>query len=298
MEEVKTQRSPLIFNRFFLKVLGLTLMTLDHISYLLVAFSVFVKDDPFILITRGLGRMALPLFALLIVEGVTHTKSFGKYALRLGIGASIVSLAMIFIEYVPIFGALTIRSEGIIFLDLLLGALAVFCLKDKRILVKAISVAIIGYSIASTWAHGLECVACSTEIWFVPFFMRTQYDFTGVLLIIFIYLGKELAKYILSKFNGAYDNTPTEQLMYNVGMLFGIAFITIISYIFIKYSYQWFNLVNDQNPSIQGLSIFSCIFVLFYNGRRGYESKWFKYGCYLYYPVHVIILYLLFVLIF
>lgn len=297
MEETQ-KRSALVLNNFILKIIGLALMTLDHVAYLLVAFGAFEKDSLFTIITRGFGRMALPIFCFLIVEGVLKTRSFKKYALRLGICASAVSLAILGVEYLPWFGALTLRTEGIIFLDLLLGALAVFCLRDKRWYIKLISVVILGYGVASVFANGLECVSCNKEVWFVPFFMRTQYGFGGVLLITLIYLFRVFSDAYMLRFNGAYENTPTEQLVKNLSALLGILVATLIIFVFQKYSYDWFGIIVNETPQIQALSAFACVFILFYNGQRGYNAKWFKYGCYLYYAMHSIILYLIFMIIF
>ena len=41
---------------------------------------------------------------------------------------------------------------------------------------------------------------------------------------------------------------------------------------------------------VQVFAIFSGAFILLYNGARGYNGKWFQYGCYLYYPLHLAII--------
>ena len=51
---------------------------------------------------------------------------------------------------------------------------------------------------------------------------------------------------------------------------------------------------------VQNLQLFAIVsgaFILLYNGYRGYNKKWFQYGSYLYYPLHMAILYLIFSLI-
>ena len=75
-------------------------MTLDHVGlYLRMQYwdneSIMQLSEVF----RCLGRLALPLFAFMIVEGVLHTKNIKKYLLRLGIMASFVSLVFIILEY-------------------------------------------------------------------------------------------------------------------------------------------------------------------------------------------------------
>ena len=45
---------------------------------------------------------------------------------------------------------------------------------------------------------------------------------------------------------------------------------------------------------MESWSIFSAIIILLYNGKRGYNAKWFVYSAYAYYPVHIIIIGLIF----
>ena len=50
--------------------------------------------------------------------------------------------------------------------------------------------------------------------------------------------------------------------------------------------------------SVQSYCFLAAIPLYFYNGLRGYNKKWFVYGSYLYYPVHIVILFIIFYLIF
>ena len=43
----------------------------------------------------------------------------------------------------------------------------------------------------------------------------------------------------------------------------------------------------------QGLALLALIPIWLYRGRQGYHSKWFRYFCYFFYPVHLLILGLL-----
>lgn len=60
-----------------LKVIALVSMTLDHIACYLMDKSIAYDA------MRTVGRMAFPIFAFLLVEGYTHTRSVRKYALSL-----------------------------------------------------------------------------------------------------------------------------------------------------------------------------------------------------------------------
>lgn len=82
-----TRKFPLILSNFWLKIIALLTMTIDHLGYLLPSYNPELAN-----VFRYIGRLALPLFCFMIVEGAIHTKNFKKYALRLGIMASIISL--------------------------------------------------------------------------------------------------------------------------------------------------------------------------------------------------------------
>ena len=72
---------------FILKIIAILTMTLDHVGFMMEAYSL---NPTLVIIFRSIGRLAVPLFAFLLVEGVTHTKSFPKYVFRLVIVATAI----------------------------------------------------------------------------------------------------------------------------------------------------------------------------------------------------------------
>ena len=59
-----------------LKLIACTVMLLDHVGATLYPSGTL----------RMIGRMAFPIFAFLLCEGIVHTRNPGKYLLRMGIG--------------------------------------------------------------------------------------------------------------------------------------------------------------------------------------------------------------------
>ena len=285
------RRFPLILSSFWLKIIALVTMTIDHIGYLF-----FEGNSAMIL--RHIGRLAFPLFCFMIAEGVIHTKSFKKYALRLGIMASAISLAVIIDEAFYISGGI-LRAEGNIFIDLLLGALAVYCLKQNKWYFKIIALVPLGLSIASFIATAFESCHCYGIVNWYPFFLRGQYDWLGVLLIVGFYVAhymKDAFIKVHSNITGIavenYQDSNLERLVLNIFSVMMLVIATIIFYIVgellpPKYV-SWYN-------NLQLFAMFSGVFILLYNGKRGYNKKWFQYGSYLYYPVHMIILYIIYI---
>ena len=286
------RKFPLILSNFWLKVIALLTMTIDHIGLL------FMRGDTYT-VFRSIGRLALPLFCFMIAEGAIHTKSFKKYALRLGVMASVVSIGMIGMEYIPAFGSM--RDYGIIFIDLLLGALAVYLLKQKKWYFKLLAILPLAYGILSFIASSLECCGCHGHILWFPFFMRTQYGWFGILLIILFYVAHLLCdvfiKY-LSSLSGVnadlYKGSNIERHALNIISVMMLAICTLLYYICTKMMPSKY--VN-WDIDIQLFGILSGVFILLYNGRRGYNKKWFQYGSYLYYPIHLSVIYVIFALI-
>ena len=63
-----------------LKLLAAALMLIDHVGAILL---------PEMVILRCIGRLAFPIFAIFIAVGYAHTRSFGKYLLRMAIWAAV-----------------------------------------------------------------------------------------------------------------------------------------------------------------------------------------------------------------
>ena len=287
---------PLILSSFWLKIIALLTMTIDHIGYQLPTSPV---GYPF----RIIGRIALPLFVFMVMEGTLHTKSFKKYLLRLGIMASAISIAIIGSTYIPFFrdNGFSMRDEGNIFIDLLLCALAVYCLKQKKWYFKLFSLLPLAFSVASFLAVSFEFCGCFGEIWWMPFFLRTQYGFYAVLLAILFYLATSLTRLFCSYHSGQtgvdiklYEDSNFARLTQNIFSVIMLVIATLIFYFVVVNlppQYRFYNV------DIGLYALLSGAFILLYSGKRGYNKKWFQYGSYLYYPLHMIVLYLIFMFI-
>ena len=284
-----------ILSGFWLKIIALLTMTIDHVGWALAEFVSpnYFLVEPF----RFIGRIALPLFCFMIVEGVIHTKNFGKYALRLGIMATAISIAIAFVEWSPFFDGFSIRGEGNIFLDLLLGALSVYLLRRKEIGFKLLAILPLGIGVASTIATCYEWSGNAIVHWY-PFFLRTQYDFLSFAFIVIFYLAyiiKDLYFKIRTENEGVpsdlYVGTDIERVAINV-----ISFVLFITIVLLFHFFS--DVLMAKYYSTQVFAIFAGAFVLLYNGQRGYNSKYFQYGGYIYYPIHILVIALIFYLLY
>ncbi len=201
-----------------------------------------------------IGRMAFPIFAFQIAEGFVHTKNFKKYALRL--------LAFALVSEIPFNLFYSSRwfnpyHQNVMF-TLLLGLLAIKVIDNLK---KDISPKNIGKSLL--W---LALIAVGGTLGFV------DYGFLGVLTVVMFYLCR------------GYRFTPVLQL---IGMV-------LINIVFFEGQVFIFDVFGKtvEIPS-QGFAVFSLIPIWLYNGKKGKSSKVLQYGFYAFYPVHMLILYLI-----
>ena len=283
---MEKQKDFKVFSGFILKVMAIIFMTFDHVGMFLHQHEI---SGDFATILRIFGRLAFPLFIFLLVEGIRHTRSIAKYFLRLGILALAFFIGQL-VYYFFISKNMTGMYSPVI--DLLLTATAVYLLKrkDKWSFLAILPVA---WSILVLIVKNYEAVNF-TDIKWVPFFLRPDYTIYGPLLGIGFFYAFELAPLFLKSNEGTKDfvGTTYEQTTANV-MSAVVLIILTIAIIFIDrnamhtyFSMPW-----------QIYSLFAFIPILFYSGKRGYNAKWFQYGAYVYFPAHLIIIYLIFALI-
>ena len=284
-------------NSFILKLIAFGFMTLDHLGVILdIFFNIGAPGNSLYWIyamLRILGRIAMPLFAFMVVEGVRYTKNYKKYALRLGIMAVIIGVVLCVCQFVPSLGMTDLANQGNIFLDLLLGSLAIYLLNNKKISIKLLALLPLAISILSYAAKGMEMARMGEQLWF-PKFLRLQFDWMSVGLIIGFYFARFFTtQYFISQENKTglkteyIEGTPIYQTANN---LFSILFLFIISILYYLGKYIAPN-IQIFDLDIQLAMLMAGLFILVYNGKRGYNAKWFQYGSYLFYPVHILVLY-------
>lgn len=269
-----------IFNGFILKIIGMIAMIIDHIA---VFFEYFQTSIPSynvdtVMVLRIIGRFAFIIFTFLVVEGILHSKNPIKYLIQL----LVLSLVMDLIYFL-----ITKEYEGNPITTLFIGGLMVYLLEQKKWYLKILSLIPLG--LAFLMAFDL-----------IP--LKADYDIYGTLTILIFYIGNLGAKLFIKfycKDNGlveeAFINSSFGRTLMNLIPIALLIGFNIIIYILnpIWNGHGFFT----PFPSIQIYSIFGLIPLIFYNGERGYNKPWFKYGCYLFFPIHILLIYLIFIII-
>ncbi len=290
-----------ILNENVLKIIGILSMTCDHIGACLWMVYVDTTSVGYLVgyILRIIGRLSLPLFIFMLVEGLRHTSNKWKYCGRIGM----ICLPMTIIELVigAIMKDMTIMPPHA-FTELLLFAL-IATLWSGKWWQKLLSSLPIAYILLSFLADVFLYHGVGALNWFVPA-LWADYDLFGFALFVAFYFSYPLADVISRKFSQStnfdlkvFRQSDDYRKLSNytafIMLLLVNVFFWALAYFFGQttdtYLYQYHS---------QTYSVISGLFILLYNGKRGYDSKWFRIANYLYYPVHIIIIYGIFMILF
>ncbi|HHU84857.1 MAG TPA: hypothetical protein GXZ23_06800 [Clostridiales bacterium] len=232
---------------FHLKLIAIITMMIDHVAHM------FVSDLPMdsYQIMRLIGRIAMPVFCFMCVEGVLYTKNIKKYALRMFIFAVISEIP---------FNLLSTRGANIknienqnVMWTLLFGILMLYAIEQGKKYSEAMHV---------TALIVAPLIAC-----LLAFYMKTDYGYFGILLILVLYLTYK--KPLLTVIGLGLMCTVVYALIYGVGMYFGGRYYPIPNEI---------------------TGVLAAVPICLYSGKQGYYNKVVKYFFYAFYPAHILII--------
>ena len=269
-----------ILSAFWLKIIAMVTMIFDHIGAIIL-FHYSINEPSSFLASlyepfRIIGRFSFIILAFLVVDGVKHTSNKIKYLSRL----LILSLVMTLGEL-----CFTHTYSGNPITTLFLGALTIVLLNLPKF-----------YKLTA-------CIPCIyvilSDLNIIPF--KNEYGIYGFFLIIGFYLCLVGAKFLLEYYSSV--NNLDIEIFANEQMIH--KYRLIISCIFIfSYNLAWYLIYPSWNNiplidmSLQVYSTFAIFPLFIYSGKRGYNSKWFQYGCYIFFPAHILIIYFISLLLF
>lgn len=201
-----------------------------------------------------IGRMAFPIFAFQIAEGFIHTSNYKKYALRL-LGFALISEIPFNLFYSSRW--FNPFHQNVLF-TLLFGLLAISVI-DKARKTKTAKNILLGI----LWL----ILLCGASV-----LSFADYGFWGMLTVVMFYLLRDF---------------PFAWLAQLVAMIL----IHIVFFEGQVFPVELFG-INMEIPT-QGFAVFSLIPIWLYGGKKGTKNKILQYGFYAFYPVHMLILYLI-----
>ena len=274
------------FTAYQLKWIAIITMTIDHFGVLvLLPFSQNETIGNLYIIARLIGRLAFPLFGFMIAEGIFRSRKPLIYITRLGLMALLIGIAMF------VLGEFGIQAlSGNIFIDLSMAALAMYFLKQKSFFIRLLSILPILYVFITSF-NGQ-----------IPNYLSADYGLYGLLMMLLFFVSYQNWSNFLFPFNAFNFNEKVlsiEQKRYRFA-----------SAVFIIMHILWYiiNLVLTDALSLSGLvvnyinrfvgaqtyAIIAAYFIYHYEGIKGSSPKWFQWFTYLYYPLHFVVLYVIY----
>ena len=203
-----------------------------------------------------IGRVCFPIYAFLLVEGYFHTSNLKKYVKRLLLFAVISEIPF----NLAMASSVIYPFHQNVLWSFLIALGLIHCNeKAKASEKRRIRIAVGTFTILAGYLLGLITMVdyyhagILMVLTFYFFHHRNWWDYVGQLLC----LG-----YINLELLGGFG--------YEVVLFGETVFLTR-----------------------QGLALLALIPIWLYKGKQGYHSKWWKYFCYAFYPVHLLILGLL-----
>lgn len=266
---------------FWLKLLAFVFMTVDHLGVFLQMYGLAPEAAS---ACRFIGRLAFPLFIFLLAEGMRLSHHRGKYILRVFLMYAIITIPETFILYFPplanSIGISPTTLDGHPFIDILFVGSVIYCLtlKGWKKLLALLPAAFIFlsfyYSVYDPFTP------------YFPMYLRSGYGLFGLLL--------GLCYFGVNKYLDFYQmNGRLLRNLLSIGALF-LAFITF--YVFALTLPQYAVFGSDW-AKWETPCVIAALFLLFYNGKRGYDAAWWRVFSYSYYLIHMAVLFVVFMFI-
>lgn len=280
---------------FQLKIVAMIAMVVDHIAY-------FFPECP--VVFHWIGRIAAPIFIFCVVNGVLHTKSKKRYLGRLYVSSVLMAL-------IQAWSQIEMNFLRTLFLICLILSI---CEKyrDNKLLKKKYLIYFLAYQIVVFILCGVLAQTSYSEfgerfsVYVLPALLGNIFCAEGgipyIILGVILYVYKDRPKqmaisysvlavllngftataaissgfYRIGRICALLGQALSEGMEYLSGTAFGIDPASTGGSIFLE-QYQW-------------MMVFAIPILLKFNGKRGMQCKYFFY---VFYPTHIVLLWLL-----
>lgn len=238
-----------------LKLIALVTMTIDHIG---------VQIFPGVAWFRIVGRLAFPIFAFMIAEGCRYTRNKAKYL-------GLIAGTGIFCQLVYYFAEKSL--DQCILITFSLSICLIFAFEQARKKKK------VGWWLLFAAVFAAAMFFCTALDHFIPG-LSVDYGWIGMLIPFFIYLMPSFPLRLTALAVGLIAHS-----LYPVAMSFLGVFLAS------PQSFPWGDFLKAFVTKRQNYALLALIPLAFYNGKRG-KAK-LKYLFYVYYPLHLGVIWLI-----
>jgi len=272
MNKYMLKLSKISLNINQLKIIAIVTMIIDHIGYYFEPY----LNDVIYYILRAIGRISMPIFAYMLVQGFFHTSNLKKYIFRIFSFAIVTQLA-IFI--VSIFdndsSRLVVNTQLNILFSYTLSLIVLWLIHEKNVINK--------------WNYNKNMLLKILMLFLIlAIFLFIPFDY-GIyvpLFVVMLYLIEKLKitiylnkqSYTVNMKNIVTAFIPEDKIKIGYILLIAIAMLTIIA--------------RSLNP-MYWYMLLSLPIIYLYNGEKGKNDNKLKYLFYAVFPLQHILLYFL-----
>lgn len=248
-----------------LKTIAIVIMILDHIAGYL--YQHFTQDTYYTI--RCIGRLAMPLFAYMIVQGFFYTKNLGKYIFRVFIVATLTQIGLLTLgivnqEMYPIYWTGVNNYFNVVYSYTI--SLILIAIIDRKIVIKK----------CSENQNLLLRINLFILVVLAYFNFKIEFDMQLPFLVLELYgiekLFEKDKKLLLKQDNISFKN----RILYLGLILLALAFSTC----FLNYS--------SGNKFV---ALWSVLIIALYNGEKGKKNAFIQTLFYIVFPIQHIVLY-------
>lgn len=271
MNKIISKLSKISLNVNQLKVIAILTMIIDHIGYY---FESNINNVIYIIL-RAIGRISMPIFAYLIVQGFFYTKNLKKYIIRIFSFAIVTQVA---IGLVSIFDenrlSMSVNTSLNVLFSYTLSLIILWLIHEKRIIEK--------YDESKNMFIKIFIILGIIGIYiFIPF----DYEIYLPLFIVMLYFIEKLKITLYM-----------QRQNYNISIK-GIVASAISEdkiqkgYILLIFFAMLVIITKSMNP-MYWYMLFALIPIYLYNGEKGKSNTKLKYLFYAIFPIQHILIYL------
>ena len=247
-----------------LKIIAVIIMIIDHIF----SYVHYDYGDETYYFFRSVGRIAMPIFTYLIVQGFFYTKDLKKYIFRIFSIATLTQVILVVMGYInqkyfPNYWIGVNNYLGILYSYTF--SLIMLMAIDKKVIIKKLN------------ENQNLFIRINMIVLIVLLYsnLKIEFDMQIPFLMLEIY-GIEK----MFEVNGKLLLNDNPKIGKRITYIALIIISIILSTFFLNYS-----------SGCKYASVLAVLFIAFYNGERGNDSKAVKYMYYMIFPIQHLVLY-------
>lgn len=249
-------------NTFVLKIIALSAMLIDHLEG---SF-----PDTFPVVFGWIGRIAIPIFMFCVIQGLIHTSNTRKYLFRLYTGSVVMSFGSFILQ--TSFSDAQFQIADNIFAVFFLLAVLITLAKSKLTMNKKaglwigfVLIQIVSFLLI-TWLQTISKSYAYLANGLIPNILTCQGSAIFIVLGVFMYV-----------FRSDHTKFTVMYIIFSILMFVSAGFAGLTAQNLFYGNYQW-------------MMIIALPLILSYNGERGKNMKYFFY---MFYPLHMWILFII-----